>query len=223
MIKFLENVFLTKKETLINSEVIQKDFETELKELMDKISVSVGNNSEIEALYEEVKLFNLENLDLKEKIEKLKNLGLVNTPSVKVKEKELEEAVKDKHKSIEDKKAEIKYLEEEQKKIKHYALKYPSYKYIPKKEFLNILNKYNLVMVEAFMYSREIPDRAVNIVSSFKKEIEESEVVLNLAPDYGGRRFGCKFKVKSVSKIKELKDFVENSGCYDSNEYSVRK
>lgn len=223
MIKFLENVFLTKKETLINSEVIQKDFETELKELMDKISVSVGNNSEIEALYEEVKLFNLENLDLKEKIEKLKNLGLVNTPSVKVKEKELEEAVKDKHKSIEDKKAEIKSLEEEQEKIKHYALKYPSYKYIPKKEFLNILNKYNLVMGEAFMYSREIPDRAVNIVSSFKKEIEESEVVLNLAPDYGGRQFGCKFEVKSVSKIKELKDSVENGGYYDSNGYAVRK
>ena len=69
------------------------------------------------------------------------------------------------------------------------------------------------------MYAREIPDRAVNIVSNFKKEIEDSEVVLNLAPNYEGKAFSCKFEVKSVSRLKESVDFVENN--YEK--YSVHK
>ena len=168
MIKFLDKLLSPKKETLINSEVIQKEFEVELHELMNKISINVESDSEIESLYEEVKNFNLDNLDLKEKIEKLKSLGLVNTPSVKIKEKELQEAIEEKQNLISEKKKEIEFLKSEKEMIKHYNLKYPSYKYIPKREFLNILEKYNLVMGEAFMYAREIPDRAVNIISNFK-------------------------------------------------------
>ena len=112
MIKFLDKLLSPKKEEkVINSEVIQKEFEAELHELMNKISINVESDSEIEKLYEEIKNFNLDNLDLKEKIEKLKSLGLVNTPSVKIKEKELQEAVEEKQKLISEKKKEIEFLE----------------------------------------------------------------------------------------------------------------
>lgn len=210
MIKFLDKLLSPKKETLINSEVIQKEFEAELHELMNKISINVESDSEIEKLYEEIKNFNLDNLDLKEKIEKLKSLGLVNTPSVKIKEKELQEAIEEKQNLISDKKKEIEFLKSEKEMIKHYNLKYPSYKYIPKREFLNILEKYNLVMGEAFMYAREIPDRAVNIISNFKQEIEDSEVVVSIVPDYSSFNYENKLKIESVKHLKELRDFTAN-------------
>ena len=215
MIKFLDKLISPKKEErIINSEVIQKEFEAELHELMNKISINVESDSEIESLYEEVKNFNLDNLDLKEKIEKLKSLGLVNTPSVKIKEKELQEAIEEKQKLISEKKREIEFLKSEKKMIKHYNLKYPSYKYIPKREFLNILEKYNLVMGEAFMYVREIPDRAVNIISNFKDEIEDSEVVVSIVPNYRSSNYENKLEIKSVKHLKKLRDFTSNSGDF---------
>lgn len=215
MIKFLDKLISPKKEErIINSEVIQKEFEAELHELMNKISINVESDSEIESLYEEVKNFNLDNLDLKEKIEKLKSLGLVNTPSVKIKEKELQEAIEEKQNLISEKKKEIEFLKSEKEMIKHYNLKYSSYKYIPKREFLNILEKYNLVMGEAFMYAKEIPDRAVNIISNFKQEIEDSEVVVKIVPDYSASNYENKLKIESVKHIKELRDFVANHNGY---------
>lgn len=219
MIKFLDKLLSPKKEEkIINSEVIQKEFEAELHELMNKISINVESDSEIESLYEEIKNFNLDNLDLKEKIEKLKSLGLVNTPSVKIKEKELQEAIEEKQNLISEKKKEIEFLKSEKEMIKHYNLKYPSYKYIPKREFLNILEKYNLVMGEAFMYAKEIPDRAVNIISNFKDEIEDSEVGVKIVPDYSSSNYENKLEIKSVKHTKELRDWVANHNGYLNRE-----
>lgn len=196
----------TTPDNFINSKVIQKSFDEELKDIINSLELTGQRNQEIEDLENKIKLFRLDNNELISSAEKLKEVGLVNTPSVVQTLREFEHEISVKEGQIKQ----IKFDIEEKKKmndmIAHYNLKFPGYKFIPKKEFLKVLEKYNLVMGEASMYCKEIPTKAVNIIHGYKDYIKKGEKKNVICFDHRGNG-----EVKSLEKVMEEREYMMSS------------
>lgn len=179
-----------KTTNIINSKFIRRDIDKTFADLLKEYDLIPNFNKEIDNANNRIKKLNLEkdnfeeeNSKLLQKIKDLKALGLENTPSVRVKEKEIEALKKefdDKvlkiNEEIRNIKQEIKQKEDLQKLTKEYAIKYPGYKFVSEDVMLDIMKKYNLVSGETFLYSKEIPDENLSIINNFKDIVEKSKV-----------------------------------------------
>ena len=163
-------------DNIINSKVVQKSFDEELSEIINSLELTGKRNLEIEELEDRIKKFRLDNDELISSTNKLKEVGLINTPSVAQTLREFENEIHVKEGQIKQIKFDIKEKKKMNEMISHYNLKFPGYKFIPKKEFLKVLEKYNLVMGEASMYCKEIPKKAVDIVHGFRGYIKDNTV-----------------------------------------------
>lgn len=207
----------TTPDNFINSKVIQKSFDEELAEIINSLGLIGQRNQEIEDLENKIKLFRLDNDELISSAEKLKEVGLINIPSVTQTLREFEHEINVKEGQIKQIKFDIEEKKKMNEMIAHYNLKFPGYKFIPKKEFLKVLEKYNLVMGEASMYCKEIPTKAVNIIHGYKDYIKKGEKKNIICFDHRGNG-----EVKSIEKvIKERGDMMSSMENYKNESYRV--
>ena len=175
-----QQIFSEAVSEIINSKYIQKDLHLSFEQVLAEFDLKESKETQIENYKKQIEDFKEENKSIYDKIEKLNNLGFSSTPSAK---NSLEE-LKAKEKSVSDKIKEIQSQIEKVTEIKNltaeYSLKYPFYKFIDDQTMVNIMHKYNLVLGEAFMYSREIPDENLEIITYFEQEINESKVTKQL-------------------------------------------
>jgi len=187
-------------EKVITSKDIQEDLHKSFEDVMKEFGLKESKETEIENLENKLKTFKKENEEVYSKIETLQNLGLTSTPSVV---KSLE-ALKNKEHDIKSKVFEIETEISKAEKLKNlvynYSLKYPCYKFIDNTTMFKIMEKYDLVLGDAFMYGREIPTENLEIINYFTSEIKESEEVMQLkAHSYSGRNVSYNFDKKEVS------------------------
>lgn len=159
------------KELKVNSEIVSKDFQTALEELLANNNITKEKVSDIDKLHEELRIFKENNFKLRSKIEKLEKLGFTNTPSAKVKLKEYNNKISKYENRINYIKLQIQKVEELEDLINKYALEYPGKKFIPTEVMYNILEKYELVLGPNMLYSKEIPEDALDEISKFSHKI----------------------------------------------------
>lgn len=198
---------------VITAKDIQEDLHKSFEDIIKEFGLKGSKETEIEKLNEKLYNFKQENVEAYNKIETLQNLGLTSTPSIK---KSLE-ALKGKEKKINEQVAEIqqniKDSETIQNFISQYAIQYPCYKFIDKKTMFKIMEKYDLVLGDAFLYGREIPNENLEIINYFTSEIKESEEIMQLMSNsYDGRFKTYKFKKKE--KVLEEKNTSDSHYKY---------
>lgn len=182
---FVNSVTNTPK-GVINSSTIQKDISYTLDNLLDEMSKPFPIEENLTLLNATKENFEKENKELSQKIQTLKDLGFDNTPSVRLIEhklKQVREMYEDKIKKLEES---LQYNKDILRLTQEYALKYPSFKFIPKKTMVQILKKYGLIMGESSMYSKEIPDKALQIISQFSEDIKKKGFIYVI---YNGNRY----------------------------------
>lgn len=157
--------------------------------LLEQHEDNSSRDLEIEELKSKIKSFKKDNKVIYDKIEKLKAVGLTNTPSYTktlLKLQEEESFLKSKIRDIESL---VKAANDVKNYKAEYLLKYPSYTFISKKAMIDIMKKYNLVLGDAFLYSKEIPENSLNIISNFSEEIQKSNKTLYLCLKYSNRSY----------------------------------
>lgn len=167
-------------EPVITSKDIQKDLHISFEQVLAEFDLKESKETQIENYKASLKSFKEENKTIYNKIETLNNLGFVSTPSAQKSLKELQEKeleVNNKIKSIE---AEISKTERIKELTAQYTLMYPFYKFIDEDTMIKIMHKYNLVLGEVFMYSREIPEENLEVISYFSTAIKDTEKTLQL-------------------------------------------
>ena len=156
----------------ITFDEIQNTIKDEIFLSNEKIKEIDENNLKIQELNSKIESFKELNKDVYSKIEKLKSLGLVNTPSSVYVSHELSGELKNYNNEIYNLKEEINKLKRLNNLIQKYKLEYPSYKFIDKDTFIKILKKYNLVLGASSLYANEIPENVLDNILKFKHKIQ---------------------------------------------------
>jgi len=124
-------------------------------------------------LIQDVKINNLP------KVERLKKLGFTATEEV------IEAA---------DKLSKVQVSQELSKKIEHYKMQYPFYKFISQEQLDKICEKYGLIYGEISLYKGFVPEKKLEAIEEFKKVIKESD---------------CKKRVGTISTYGRNKGEIE--------------
>jgi hypothetical protein len=170
------------------------DYDDKLVELNNEVN---NKNLEIISLEEQINKFKKDNENIYNKIEELKNLGLINLPSttklvqdLKDSEKEIKlkiERISNSRGIISDKiqniNKQIVELENVKKLSQQYTLEYPTFKFIDTKSFINILKKYKLVLADSCFYNKKIPENVLSNILKFKDKIENSKQHIHIVKD----------------------------------------
>lgn len=165
---------------IITSADIQKDITYSLEELLIEVNKPLERDERLGLLIQKKNFFEQQNQNLLNKIQNLEELGFINTPSVKLKKTEFEKEVFLHEQEINLIQEEIKYFENIKKLEKRYVLEYPSFKFVPERVMTKIMKKYNIFMGDVGLYSKEIPDKAIEIISNFKDIIKNSTKYVHL-------------------------------------------
>lgn len=219
-----EDVIAGEDEVVIDSEFIKKDIEVSFADVLKQFSLNAAKETEIEKMESSLLDFKAANDKIYKKIENLKDVGLLNTPTAKNKLDELEKQEQKYKEKIEELQKQIKESQRIKKLTDEYALKYPGYKFITKDVMVDVMKRYDLVMGEAFSYAKEIPDDALETISQFKDEIKESEEVYKLLTISRSRSVSNTYYLLKPSMTeKEVISyyFGEGSRVYNKKEYVV--
>ena len=162
----------------ITSETIKMDMNSSLEKLLKEVGIIQNSETRISDLENKIKIYRDENEKLIEKAIDLETLGFINTPTPKNKaiidEKSTQIALE--IKAIRDEINEKKWLEQT---IAKYSLEFPSFKFIPTNTMIQVMKKYDLVLGETCVYSKEIPDIALDILKGFKNKIKQHKFFID--------------------------------------------
>lgn len=206
------------KEDLITSKTIQADLHKSFTDVLKEFDLKPSKETEVEKLTNKLENFKKENQVIIDKVSKLKELNFVNTPSITKTLKELKDKEEEINQAIMSILNQIKASEKLQKLIREYSLKYPTYKFIDDKTMLNIMTKYDLYLGDAFIYSKEIPDENLSIISSFSAEIKESEETYYLV-EKGDMSFRYYTIERSVMREKNTSEGYKGIWIQDPSNY----
>lgn len=165
-------------EEVIDSKHIQADIDRTFAKVLEEFNLSVSKESKIESLKKSLESFKDINKTIYEKIDTLKSVGLVNTPSASAKLAELKEQESKVRDNIYELNRQLRHLKEVKEYTDKYAMQYVGYKFVDHKTMVEIMKKYDLVLGEAFTYAKEIPDKSLSIIKNFSEEIEKSKEVV---------------------------------------------
>ena len=179
-----ESNILQKEEKIITSKDIQEDLYKSFEDVIKDFGLKESKETEIIKLQSKLDNFKTENIEVYNKIETLQNLGLTSTPSVVKSLQTLKDREAKINAEVETINKEIQEAETLKNLISEYSLKYPFYKFIDEKTMFNIMEKYDLVLGDAFMYGREIPNDNLQIINYFTSEIKDSEEIMQLIGEY---------------------------------------
>lgn len=214
-IEVVETILPEDNSQIIDSAHIQKDITLTFANVLEQFNLKSTKEGEIEILKAQLEEYKEANDSIYKKIDSLKNLGFVNTPTAKTSLEKLkikEEEFKLKISAIEK---QIKLTKKIKELTDMYALKYPTFKFVDNNTMISIMKKYSLVMGEAFTYCKEIPDRALGIIESFSGEIKESKTFVGIYREYSrGYSFGRSYQIKQRGSIKQLKKEECNEEYY---------
>lgn len=161
-------------------EMIQGSIVEEINKVHNKINNVSEQDLKIQELKSKLETFKSDNEQIYTKIKDLKSVGLVNTPSAVKVLNELEVREESITGQINNLKREIADLEKIKLCVNKYLLKYPSFKFIDTKTFINILRKYDLVLGESSLYAKEIPDNVLTNILKFKDDINKDKTYVHL-------------------------------------------
>lgn len=159
----------------ITFEDIQGSIKEELIRITDKINTIEEEDSKIQELQKQLKVFKDDNKVIYDKIKTLQSVGLTNTPSsvtLLAKLTEKEKFINSKIVEITNKINKLKVISDT---TKQYLLEYPTFKFIDTESFTNILKKYKLVLGDSSLYCKEIPDNVLTNIVKFKDKIDSSK------------------------------------------------
>lgn len=168
-------------------EMIQGSIAEEINKVHARINTASEQDLKIKDLKDKLEKFRSDNKDIYDKIENLKSVGLINTPSAVEVLASLRAKEKNINSQVHDIQAEIAELETIKLCNDKYLLKYPSFKFIDKKTFENILKKYDLVLGESSLYAREIPDNVLTNILKFKDDINKDKRYIHLCIEFHNR------------------------------------
>lgn len=156
----------------IDSKVIQGSID----ELLSAALAEAGTVGDLEAKImfkrKQIKDFENENWETSHKIKELESFGFTNTPSTTKVKTDLTTKVENKKKEIHELSKEISRLEAHKANVERYKFRFPGFKYITTELMIDIMKRYNLCLGETFMYSKEIPQHALNKISMVKRHIK---------------------------------------------------
>ena len=171
-IKKIKEVKTDKKEVqVINSKIIQEDINKSFNEILKEFDLYKSKESTIEDLTLELESFRESNKTIYDKIEKLNQFGFTNTPSSNKLKDELASKELEINTKIESIQIDIDSKKELENLIADYNIKYPGFKFIDKETMVSIMEKYQLILGDTSLYCKEIPDKALGLISSFSKHI----------------------------------------------------
>lgn len=203
-----------KNETLINSKVIKEDINLSFDKILEQFEINLSKESEIDKLKSKLDAYKNDNSKIYKKIETLKAVGLIGTPTAKKRLAQLEGDEKRINNKISDIEGNIKEATYMKNLVAEYGLKYPGYKFVPRSVMLDVMKRYDLVMGEAFTYSKEIPDDSLSVISNFKNEIATTKQTYNLTKNRWGR---YDFELDRIPKEPENFSDIDNFWLHHEN------
>lgn len=203
---------------VINSEYIQNDLNTSFKNFLNNFGLQPSNNSRIEELKIQLSSFRQQNEEIYKKIDQLNKFGFINTPSAQKKDRELKESERKIKLEIIEVEKNIEKASKLQELIDYYSLQYPTFKFINDEVMNKILHKYQLCMGDTFLYAKEIPQRALNIIEGFSKEIEGSSTFHYLIKEKLRYTKGFTY---SWQVFRE--NYLENNDKYETTQFKMSK
>lgn len=216
--KPIEQVMSTSKVTF---DVIQNTIKEEIEKVTKNIEQIDEKDIKIKLLIEQLEAFKKDNELIYKKINDLKSVGLVNTPSSKELLSKLQNRELDISYKISEIKDEIKKIKNINDAIKKYALEYPSFKFIDTKTFTDILKKYSLVLGDSSLYCKEIPDNVLSNIVKFKDKINASKKYIHVIERYDT---SFRYRQQSFHIISHSSELYNNGfPNYFSNDFNINE
>jgi len=212
-----------KSEIIIDSKHIKKDIQESFEQILNQFDIDLSQESQIDELRDKIQSYRQANAEIYRKIEDLKSLGLVNTPSVRVQLERLESNEKTYNfriKEIENKIENAKYNKD---LVSKYSLKYPHYKFVSRGLMISIMKKYSLVLADACFYGKEIPQENLEIIKSFQKEIKETEKTFDFIESTYFSGFGSSRTYGFEEKVELEKVFGLYPDILHDSRHSINK
>lgn len=187
---------------LIDSAFISADIDTTFNQVLEALEINLSKESNVEELKKKLQTFKDENKEIYDKIDDLKSIGFVNTPTAKKSLAELKMREAEINEEIEKINREIRHAQSMRDRIDKYKLEYPSYKFIDHKTMTAIMKKYTLFMGDTFLYNKEIPDEAIEIIKGFRHKIKASEQIKRItAMDWGRGLRGATYNIENYTPM----------------------
>lgn len=174
-----ETKTIVEDEIVIDSKHIKKDIQESFEQILNQFDIDLSQESQIDDLRAKIESYKKANAEVYRKIEDLKSLGLVNTPSVRIQLDRLESNEKTYNSRIKEVEAKIANAKYNKDLVIKYSLEYPHYKFVSRDLMISIMKKYSLVLGDACFYGKEIPQENLEIIKGFKNQIKESEKTIN--------------------------------------------
>lgn len=162
----------------ITSHTIKMDMNSSLDKLLKEVGIIQNSETRISDLENKINAYKAENDKLLKKAEGLQSFGFINTPTPRNKviiDGEISKVSRE-IESIRNEIREKKWLEET---VAKYAIEYPTFKFIPTTTMIQVMKKYDLVLGETCVYSKEIPDLALDILVGFKNKIKQHKFFID--------------------------------------------
>lgn len=213
-------------EVVVTSKDIQEDLHKSFQDVLSEFDLKESKETEIDNLKLKLESFKKENTEIYNKIEILNNLGLSSTPTATKSLEKLKSKEADINKNIQQLNSQIEKVNKIKELTLKYSIEYPCYKFINNETMIKIMHKYDLVLGEAFMYSREIPSENLEIINNFSKEIKSSEKTIQLIEEnhYTFRTKYYNIREKSKQNINEdIKGFWIKDPCKSYDETIVKE
>ncbi len=206
----LTKPIIKKESPIIDSKYIQGEMDKEISSSTRDIQSRL--KKDIENLELKRKQFLKDNESIIEKSRKLDDLGFVQSPTLNLRKKELDTETKNIEKNIKTISDKVKKNKQIIQHHNEYAIKYPSYKFIDKDSMVKVMKQYGLILGDVCMYAKEVPERALDIICRFEKEIKESETYKFIVCVYKGIRLSVslmRYETFSYNSKKELERFLK--------------
>jgi len=195
-------VLEVKSEIIIDSKHIKKDIQESFEVILNQFDIDLSQESQIDDLKARIESYKKANKEVYRKIEDLKNLGLVNTPSVRVQLQRLEDNEKTYNLMVREIQEKISRAKYNKDLVAKHSLSYPHYKFVSRDLMIQIMKKYSLVLADACFYGREIPQENLEIIKGFQKEIKETEKTFDFIQTTSSSAFGRSTRYDFVQRNK---------------------
>ena len=206
----------------ITSKDIQEDIDKTFAEVLKEFELSESKETTIESLHKQLDEFKALNKNIYNKISTMKSVGLINTPSSTRKLKELQAEENKVTMKIQELRQQIEKSDKIKELTEVYMSKFPGYKFVDRDTMFSIMKKYTLVMGEAFTYTREIPEKSVEIIGNFQSQIEESKEIVTITREDSSWRDTPRYELGIRAKRKYEDDrFNDGIHYWSSREYTI--
>jgi hypothetical protein len=195
---------------VITSHTIKMDMNSSLEKLLNEVGIIHNSETKIKDYQDKIAAYKAENERLIKKANDLNRFGFVNTPTPKNKEI-IDAQIGEYTKMIDDLKAEIREKKSLEQTVAKYSLEYPTFKFIPTDTMIKIMKKYDLVLGETCMYSKEIPTIALDILNGFNSKIKQEKFFIDARSVAGNLTYFSLRPSESVLGVEKKSNYIKSN------------